>query len=379
MKIIFDFTAFLPQATGVDAYLKQLVLHLAKVDRDNQYLLCHNFEDRKLFVGNLPGNFSCHSVSARPRPVRLAYQQFLLPALSSAWGADVVHSPAFISPFIRGPSHHVLTIHDMTSFSHPQCHNTLRQSPLYLRLVRSSMKRADVLIAPSEATRKAILEFMPNLEPDRIHVTPLGIDDEFRPQDPTAVQEMANRLKIPQKYVLFVGTLEPRKNLTTLVESYRQLIKSGDFEEHLVLSGKPGWGYEELLELTNSPDLRGRVHLTGYVDQEDLPALYSGAKLFVYPSLLEGFGLPPLEAMACGVPTISSLSSSLTENLENAAILVPPENIPLLSRTMADLLRDPAQRQQLKARGLERARQYRWDETARQTLCVYQLALSTAR
>ena len=267
----------------------------------------------------------------------------------------------------------------MTSFSHPQCHNTLRQSPLYLRLVRSSMKRADVLIAPSEATRKAILEFMPNLEPDRIHVTPLGIDDEFRPQDPTAVQEMANRLKIPQKYVLFVGTLEPRKNLTTLVESYRQLIKSGDFEEHLVLSGKPGWGYEELLELTNSPDLRGRVHLTGYVDQEDLPTLYSGAKLFVYPSLLEGFGLPPLEAMACGVPTISSLSSSLTENLENAAILVPPENIPLLSRTMADLLRDPAQRQQLKARGLERARQYRWDETARQTLCVYQLALSTAR
>ena len=379
MRIAIDFTAFIPQSTGVDTYMKQLVLHLAKIDSANQYLICLNFEDRQLFARKLPENFLCRYLSARPRPLRLIYQQMVLPAAAFAWNADIVHSPAFIMPYIRGASRHVLTIHDMTSFSHPHCHNALRQSALYLGMVRASMRRADTIVVPSMATKQAILDFMPDLCPDCIDVTTLGVDKEFRLLDPMHVKNILTRLKLPQRYILYVGTLEPRKNLPSLVESYRQLVEAGEIGEDLVIAGKLGWGYEALLKQIDVPALRGRVHLTGYLDQQDLPAVYAGARLFVYPSLLEGFGFPPLEAMACGVPTISTKTSSLIENLEGAAELVPPDNIGALAQAMIRLLTDDALWTKRREQGLELASRYRWERTASDTLMSYQAAMTTDR
>ena len=377
MRIAIDFTAFIPQMTGVDTYLKQLVLHLAKVDQSNQYRIYHNHEDRRFFDNNLPRNFSLTSLSARPRPIRLFSQQIMLPVAASDWKADVVHSPSFIMPYIRGSARHVLTVHDMTSFSHPHCHIALRRSVLYRRMVLTSLRRANVVVVPSKATRQAILEYLPDLEPDRIHVTVPGIDEEFRPCDPATVRDVVTRLTLPQLYILYVGTLEPRKNLPALVESYRQLVETGAIKEHLVLAGKLGWGYEALQKQISVPALRGKVHLVGYVDQKDLPAVYTGARLFVYPSLHEGFGFPPLEAMACGVPVISTLSSSLVENLERAAELVASDDIAALADAMRRLLADDALRAKRRTQGLEQASHYRWDQTARETLKSYQAAMET--
>ena len=379
MRIAIDFTAFIPQMTGIDTYMKQLVSNLAKVDRTNQYRICHNHEDRRVFTNNLPGNFSHTSLSARPRLLRLISQQVMLPVAASGWKADVVHSPSFIMPYLRGSARHVLTVHDMTSFSHPHCHIALRRSWLYRRMVLASLRRADAVVVPSRATRQAILEFLPDLQPDRIHVTVPGIGEEFRLCDPASVREVVARLKLPQPYILYVGTLEPRKNLPALVDSYRRLVEAGAIKEHLVLAGKLGWGYEALLKQIQVPALRGRVHLAGYVDQKDLPAVYAGARLFVYPSLHEGFGFPPLEAMACGVPVISTRSSSLAENLERAAELVAPDDIAGLTDAMQRLLTDDTLRAKRQGQGLEQARQYRWEQTARETVKSYQAAMEMAR
>jgi len=379
MRIAIDFTAFIPQMTGVDTYMRQLVAHLAKVDRTNQYRIYHNHEDRHLFAESLPANVSHISLSARPRPIRLISQQIVLPAAVSRWKADVVHSPSFIMPYLRGAARHVLTVHDMTSFSHPQCHIALRRSALYRRMVLASLRRTDVVVVPSQATRQAILEFLPDLQPDRIHVTVPGIGEEFRLCDSASVREVVTRLTLPEPYVLYVGTLEPRKNLPALVEAYRRLVEAGAIKEHLVLAGKLGWGYEALLTQVSLPSLRGKVHLAGYVDQKDLPAVYAGARLFVYPSLHEGFGFPPLEAMACGVPVISTRSSSLAENLARAAELVAPDDIAGLAAAMQRLLTDDTLRAARRTLGLEQARQYRWERTARETLESYQAAMVLER
>ncbi len=376
MRIAIDVTALLPQMTGVDNYLRQLVLHLGKMDRRNQYLILHNYEDVAVFAGRLPENFTLWPISLRPRPIRLFSQQVGLPLAASAWKADIVHSPSFIMPMYRGRQRHVLTVHDMTSFSHPHCHIALRRSPLYRRVVLTSLRRANVVLVPSQATRQAVLKFLPELDPHRIHVTILGIGEEFNPCSAASVHNVVMRLSLPQPYILYVGTLEPRKNLPNLVESYRRLIEAGAVKEHLVLAGKLGWGYEALLKQVQVPALRGKVHVLGYVDQTDLPAVYTGARLFVYPSLQEGFGFPPLEAMACGVPVISTRSSSLAENLDGAADLVAPNDIAGLSAAIQRLLTDDLLWTKRREQGLEQASHYRWSQTARETINGYEAAMA---
>jgi glycosyltransferase involved in cell wall biosynthesis len=335
-----------------------------------------NYEDRDLFRSHLPDNFSVQTLSLRPRLVRLLVQQALLPALAQR--ADVVHSPSFIMPYVRAGARHVLMVHDMTSFSLPHCHTALRRSAIYRRMVLTSLRRADVVTVPSRATQQAILEILPALDPGRIHVTVPGIGEEFRPYAAAEVHEVLTRLRIPQPYILFVGTIEPRKNLTALLKSYGRLAAAGNTKEHLVLAGRLGWAYQEILQEARSPVLREKVHFIGYVNQDDLPLVYAGARLFVFPSLEEGFGFPPLEAMACGVPVISSLSSSLAENLEGAATLVPPDDVSALTQWMRTLLNDKSLAAKRREQGIERAAKFRWQETARRTLDAYRAAVEAA-
>jgi glycosyltransferase involved in cell wall biosynthesis len=373
MRIAIDLTALLPEPTGVDNYLTQLVLHLGRVDHDNHYEVFVNHEDRNLFRGVLPRNFTVVPLCLRPRPIRLLFQQFALPVEAIRWGADVVHSPSFIMPLYRGKPRHVVTVHDMTFFSLPEHHISLRRSFLYKRAVLESIRRADLVIVPSGATLQHIARVMPEFSLDRTRVIPLGVGDEFHLYPPQEVRKAVRRLQLPSPYVLYVGTIEPRKNLPRLVESYRRLIAKDKITEHLVLVGRLGWNYKDLLAQLDTPELRGRTHLMGYVSQRDLPWFYAGANLFIYPSLEEGFGFPPLEAMACGVPTIASLSSSLAENLRGAAILIPAEDGEALTAAMRRLLRDKQLQAQHRALGLARAAQFRWEETARQTLNCYKI------
>jgi glycosyltransferase involved in cell wall biosynthesis len=371
MRVAIDLTALLPEGTGVDNYLTHLVLSLGQVDPVNRYRIYVNYEDRRLLDGRLPRNFAVVPLSLRPRPVRLLFQQVALPATALGWNADVVHSPSFIMPYYRGRQRHVLTIYDMTFFTLPECHTTLRRSAFYRRALLDSIRRADLITVPSRSTRDQILEFVPELPVGKIRLVIPGIGEEFRVRDPDTVRREIRRLGLPESYILHVGTIEPRKNLPRLIESYRRVVEESGTNSHLVLAGRLGWSYDDVLSLLEAPGLRGRIHTPGYVSRSDLPWYYAGARLFVYPSLQEGFGFPPLEAMSCGVPTISSLSTSLTENLAGAAELVPPEDVEALAAAMVRLLRDDRLREKRRGEGFDRAARYRWSETARQTLDCY--------
>jgi glycosyltransferase involved in cell wall biosynthesis len=282
-------------------------------------------------------------------------------------------------PAYRGRQKHVLTVQDMTFFSLPDVHTRLRRSRLFRQAILQSIERADRVIVPSVVTKADILGLLPQLDADRVRVIPHGVTENFHPRQAADVKETAARLRLPSRYILHVGTIEPRKNLSHLLEAYRHLLRAGPIAEDLVLAGRLGWDYEPIMQMMEAPDLRERVHFIGYVDRDDLPRLYAGARLFVYLSLHEGFGFPPLEAMACGVPTIASLSSSLTENLRGAAELVPLADVQVLTAAMTRLLRDEELRANARERGLARAAQFRWEQTARETLqCYEELAAERA-
>src|SRR2546430_757501 len=168
MHVVIDLTALLPEPTGVDTYLRQLVFHLGLIDHDNHYTILVNYEDRRLFDGVLPRNFAIVPLCFRPRPIRLLLQQVVLPAVARWCGVDVVHSPSFIMPFYRGRPRHVLTVYDMSSFSLPHCHTPLHRSGIYRRAVLASIRRADLVTVPSRFTQQAILNLVPELPPGRV-------------------------------------------------------------------------------------------------------------------------------------------------------------------------------------------------------------------
>jgi alpha-1,3-rhamnosyl/mannosyltransferase len=370
VRVGIDLTALLPEATGVDVALKGLVQGLASIDHDTRYTVFVNYEDRNVFDGTLGSNFALAPLCLRPRAVRLGFQQVLLPALAAARRLDVLHSPSFIMPMIRGTQHHVLTIHDLTSFSLPEYHIPLRRSLPYRRAVVTSIRRADVVTTPSGFVRDAVLRLVPDLDRARVAVVPWGIADTFQPRAPADVRRVLAHLDLPERYVLFVGAIQPRKNLLVLLDAYRRLVATGEVAEHLVLAGPLAWDYEQILAATRVPELAGRVRVTGFVAARDLPWLYAGARLFAYVSREEGFGFPPLEAMACGVPTIASRTSALAENLTGAAELVPVDAPDTLAAAMRRVLTDSAWHGQLRVRGLERAARFRWaDAAARMRAC----------
>jgi glycosyltransferase involved in cell wall biosynthesis len=378
VKVAIDLTALMPEATGVDNYLKHLVLSLARVDRDSHYTLFLNYEDRRLFDGQLPDNFQPLPLSIRARAARLAFQQGILPLAAGARGIHVTHSPSFIMPMVRGRQRHVLTIYDMTSFSLPSYHIPLRRSAAYRTAVQLSIRRADVVTVPSRSARQEILDLVPGVDASRLRIVEPGISEQFTLHRDEDVGREIRRLGLPARYILHVGTIEPRKNLGRLIEAYRALIERDGLEEHLVLVGRLGWAYDALLAQVQTPQLRGRVHVRGYVPQRDLPWVYAGARLFVYPSLWEGFGFPPLEAMACGVPVVVSSTSAMSENLAGAAELVAPDDVESLTSAMRRLLSDEPLRRRARDLGLERARRFRWENTAREMRACYQ-ALATSQ
>lgn len=371
IRVGIDLTALLPMATGVDMALRGFVSALAAIDAETRYTIFVNREDRGL-GDSLPANFELRTPCRRPRLARLAFQQLLLPAMAVAQRLDVVHSPSFIMPMIRGGARHLLTIHDMTSFSLPDYHIALRRSAAYRRAVIASIRRADLVTTPSEFVRRDLAAHVPGLPDDHVRVVRWGVGEQFRPRPEHEARAALAHLGLPWPYVLYVGALQPRKNLAGLVEAYRRIVAAGDVAEHLVIAGPLAWDLDRLLPDLGAPGLRGRVHRTGYVRTADLPFLFAGARLFVYPSFGEGFGFPPLEAMACGVPTIAARGSSLVENLEGAAVLVPPSERDALAAAMRSLLLDAGERRRWSALGLERAARFRWHDSARRLRECYE-------
>jgi glycosyltransferase involved in cell wall biosynthesis len=369
MRVGIDLTPLLPVETGVDRYLIQLVRGLDGIDRDTRYTLFVNAKDAARFAG-LSANFTILPAGMHGRAGRLFVQQAVIPVLTQSRRLDVLHSPSFFMPWCRGRARHLLTVFDMTTFTQAACHTRFRRSRAFQSGIAASIRRAHLVAVPSSFVSKEILRLLPDVDPGKLKVTPLGVNAEFRPRAERS-EPVPDRIAAFCPYILFVGTIEPRKNLTTLLEAYRMACARYGLQEYLLLVGRKGWNYASVDRLIEAPELRQRVRLFGYASPGDLVLLYQQARLFVYPSLEEGFGFPPLEAMACGIPTIASATSSLKENLSGAALLVPPDDVAALAGALAAALQQPGMRASLSEKGLARAKEFSWEATAAKTLDCY--------
>ena len=383
MKIGIDISQSAHRGTGVGTYTKELVENLFRIDRKNEYVFFFSSLRGKLPDFKFPLDREQH----RPAP-KFKIKQCKLPTsvLELLWNrlhvlpveklvgkVDIFHSSDWTQPPAKAKK--ITTVHDLSPWKYPE---TL--DPKIVRVHKRRMKwvlqEADLVIADSIATREDMFKIL-NFPRKKVRVIPLAADKIFSPQPLSEIERVKTKYRIGGEYFLSVGTREPRKNLKRTVQAFRMFsqgltgqkrnseCESG--EVCLVLVGKFGWGKDI------AP--AEKVILTGYVPNSDLPALYSGAKGFVYPSLFEGFGLPVLEAMACGVPVVTSGVSSLPEVVGQAAILVDPEKTEQIAMALNEIYFNRTLDERLKKMSLAQSKKFSWEKTASQTLKVYREAL----
>jgi len=295
-------------------------------------------------------------------------EQLTLPLELLRIPMDLLHSPDFIPPF-RRRCRSVITVHDLAFLRFP--HLLTSESAGFYGQVGRAVESADQVIAVSEATRQDLLELL-DADPAKITVVHEAAGPGFRPLEPAEVERHRARLQLPDRFILFVGTLEPRKNLTVLLKAFAR-----GWKEHrvpLVVVGRRGWLYQEVFETRDALGLGDEVRFVGAVPAEQLVYYYNCAICLILPSLYEGFGLPALEAMACGTPVVVSNVSSLPEVVGDAGLLVDPRDAESLAGAMATLLSDEVLRNRLSQRGIQRAATFSWEKAAQETLAVYRKA-----
>jgi glycosyltransferase involved in cell wall biosynthesis len=282
---------------------------------------------------------------------------------------DIYHQPNYIPHAFSGKT--VTTVHDMSHRVFPQYHP--RRRVMLLRAFENRLRKANKIITDSDYSRHEIMEML-RVPQERVGVIYLGAGSQYRvlsisQEDRSALQ---TRYNLPERFLLYVGTVEPRKNLERLIEAYylyRQ--EEPGSEVKLVIAGGNGWLYEDIFTRVKALHMEQDIIFTGYVNSEDLPYLYNMALAFVYPSLYEGFGLPPLEAMACGTPVISSNSSSLPEVIGDAGILIDPYQVEDIAAAMNKVVASSSLREEMSCQGMEQARRFSWTRCAQETLQVY--------
>jgi len=374
LRIGIDTLAAHYKKTGIGTYISSLANTLPRVDGTNEYRLLVSRENAPIFEDGLPRTVKVFGPRVIDHTsVRVVWEHLCLPRVAVREGVSLLHCPTFIVPMRwRGPT--VVTIHDLTWFTHAGQHIPVKRV-YYQRLIPIAVRRAVRVIAITESTRRDLLRIL-GVPEEKVVVVPYGVDRIFRPvEDAGRIAALRQRYGIPERYLLFVGMLEPRKNLVRVVQAFGQLKSSDPILPHmLVLAGNKGWGYEEVRREVERLGLEREVVFTGPVPHDELPPLFSGADVFVYPSLYEGFGLPVVEAMACGTPVITSNVSSLPEVAGDAGLLVDPLDVAALARAMRRVLSDGDLRQVMQMKGLEQAARFTWEETARRTLQVYKEA-----
>lgn len=355
---------------GIGNYIYNLLKALACVDADNKY---------QVFVNKqYPAGLWAHN--QEPVPVnltsqgswaRILWEQILLPSSIAKRDIDIMHFPDYSLPVLLGSKPSIITVHDLTYKLFPE---TFSRGKLLtkLALLGPSLRKAAGIIAVSNNTKKDLIEVC-GVSPERITVIHNGVDPEvFKPMESGKVREqLAVKYNLEPGYILYVGTLEPRKNITTLIKAFKILKKSRRLPHKLVIAGGKGWLYREIFQAVSELGLEQEVLFTGYISADELPLFYNGAGVFVYPSLYEGFGLPPLEAMACGIPVVTSDSSSLPEVVGDAGIMVNPTEVEALSDAIDRILSDCQLADRLSVQGLQRAQGFTWEQCSRKTMAVY--------
>ncbi len=365
MRIGFDCTPLLVERSGVHNYTERLLAELARLGSGWRF---HLLSNRPL------GPAAAAALQAPVNPPyfpasRWIWMQLLLPAIIRRLELDLCHFPNNSAPlFLSVPS--IVTIHDASLFLYSRTHPRSRLLALRL-LLPLVARRADAVITVSHFASRELQRVL-RLPAEKIHVIYEAAPADFRPlADPAAAERLRRRYHLPERFILYVGTIEPRKNLRRLVRAIALLHRSG-CRVPLFLAGPMGWKMDGVLEREiEALGLQEAVQLLGFVPQADLPGLYALAEVFAFPSLHEGFGLPPLEAMACGTAVLTSRDSAMAEICGPAAATVDPLDEAAIAAGLHDLLVDPARREALAAAGLARAAAFSWERAARETAAVY--------
>lgn len=371
MRIGFDATSLCRRITGIESYTLNLAKALLSMDGPHAFVVYFRSEIHPE-LAPLADRAAFRVCRARNQ---VFCEQAWLPWAVRSEKLDVVHYPAF-PPAAVCPRPFVMTIYDGTLWRDPR--GLSWKARLYMKPLTSlAAGRAARVLTISEFSRREI-DVLTAAPPDRILNAGIAVGGDFAPAPAEAAAVQA-KYRLPARFILFVGTLEPRKNIGALLEAYARFRRAGGADWKLVIAGRRGWGAVPVNPALRDMGLERDVFTTGYVDAADLPALYSLAGVFVFPSLYEGFGLPPLEAMACGTPVVCSNRASLPEAVADAGLLVDPTDPEALAGAIGAVLSDEALRARLRAAGLRRAAQLSWDAVARAAVAAYETAAGGAR
>lgn len=358
--------------SGVGQYIYALLEQLLKIDNKNFYEIYCSAENLNNYIYSDTNSHSqAWGLNNVPKSFRLLYENLVFPSIISSQKLDVFWGPSNFLPAFK-KCKYVATIHDLSYYVHPERCPALRRKYWYY-MTEKTVKVADRIITISENSKADIIKFFPSTE-GKIEVIHNATHHRFRPllisRENSLLKSHESKLN-GKPYLLYIGTLEPGKNVGRLISAFEK-IADGFPDHQLVLGGDKGWLYSDvMLQIQNSP-FNNRIHYLGHVTDEEVVHLYNFCEAFCFPSLYEGFGLPPLEAMSCGAPVLTSNNSSIPEVVGDAALQVNPLSVDEIAEGINLLLSDTELRTEFKNRGLERAKKFSWDKAAKQTLNVFE-------
>ena len=377
MHIGIDYTPAALQGAGIGRYTRGLVDAVVPLlDADDQVTLLLPGEESRFARSAWPANVRTRRLLLSDRYQTILWHRLRLPLYVELMTGtlDIFHAPNFLLPPVRSAKK-LLTIHDLAflvrpEFAHPDLQRFLA------RTVPRSIAAADHILADSEASKQDALRFF-DLRPEQITVVGAGVEPRFSPAEQGAVEQeklagTREKYGLDWPFVFSISTLEPRKNFDGLIRAFAEARRKAGFPHHLVIGGGKGWLYENIFAEVQRQNAGDCVHFLGYVDDDDLPALYNLADLFAFPSHYEGFGIPVLEALACGTAVLCTDTSSLPEITGDAAHLIPTNDHPALLDALSDLLTDETARVDLAQRGPAQAAKWTWEAAAERLLRVYQ-------
>lgn len=374
LRIAIDYTAAVNQSDGIGRFVRNQVEALIRIDRDNDYVLLHAAPNlgRSVLAPTGP-NVISRELRFRERTMNLIWQRLQLPVPADlATGPiDIFHAPNFVLPPLRHAAS-ILTVHDLAFLIRPECADHRLRAYLEHAVPRAT-QRADLIVTDSENTRNDVICLL-DVDADRVFVVPGGVSPAFHPAPSDQVEAVRQKHALERPYILAVGVIEPRKNLPRLIDAFTRFKFRTGAPHQLIIAGGRGWLSDETYRRAARSPYAQDVRFMGRFPDDELSALYTGAEVFVYPSLYEGFGLPVLEAMACGVPVICSNSSSLPEIATGAAELITPDDSETIAVALDAVCADVERRDELRELGRARAAEYTWERSAQRLLDVYEQA-----
>lgn len=357
------------QAGGLETYERELIQGLSENGNGDRFTVFCASQSAAESVASLGPRFDAQVVDAASKITRFSIG---LPMALRRSGIDLVHACVF--PPLFSPTRLVLTVHDFSPFTHPAFFPPAVRIRFTL-MIRRGISASERVICVSESTKADLIRLF-RIDPARVSVVHLGVEQHYRPiEDASTLAACRRKYDLPERYILFVGKLTARKNISGILKAYALLRSEYGIDHTLVLAGRRVPPVEADVEQLERSDIGHAVRILGHVAHEDLPALYAGAAVFLFPSHFEGFGLPVLEAMACGTPVVTSDQTSLPEIAGNAAACVSPNDHQAIASAVRDLLVDEAYHSDVRAKGIANASNFSWQRNARKTLEVYRDAL----